>query len=191
MPILLRLLLGLTVMSGVLFGSAGRVDLPFVWGFVGGETGAADFASYYYAAEHALDGGNPYDTAALNALAERVGRGLGAGDCELLALGTVGRRSAGGRIGNTARRIAAGATCSVMVMRCEGLRHRPVIVLYEVAVRALAMAAELADMHRCPLEPAGCSRPNVAPVGVWTDETRTSRPERLSTQYDSSSKAPG
>ena len=50
----------------------------FVWGFVGGETGAADFASYYYAAEHALDGGNPYDTAALNALAERVGRGLGA-----------------------------------------------------------------------------------------------------------------
>ena len=75
-----------------------------------------------------------------------------AGDCELLALGTVGRRSAGARIGGTARRIARSAKCSVMVMRCEGLRHRPVIVLYEGAARALAMGAELADMHSCPLE---------------------------------------
>ncbi len=75
-----------------------------------------------------------------------------AGDCELLALGTVGRRSAGTRLGGTARRIARGAKCSVMVMRCEGLRHRPVIVLYEGAARALAMGAELADMHGCPLE---------------------------------------
>ena len=75
-----------------------------------------------------------------------------AGDCELLALGTVGRRSAGTRVGGTARRIAQGAKCSVMVMRCEGLRHRPVIVLYEGAPRALAMGAELADMHGCPLE---------------------------------------
>ncbi len=75
-----------------------------------------------------------------------------AGDCELLALGTVGRRSAGTRLGGTARRIAQGAKCSVMVMRCEGLRHRPVIVLYEGAARSLAMGAELADMHGCPLE---------------------------------------
>ncbi len=75
-----------------------------------------------------------------------------AGDCELLALGTVGRRSAGTRLGGTARRIARGAKCSVMVMRCEGLRHRPVMVLYEGAARVLAMGAELADLHGCPLE---------------------------------------
>ena len=39
-----------------------------------------------------------------------------------------------------------------MVMRCEGLRHRPVMVLYEGAARALAMGAELAGLHGCPLE---------------------------------------
>ena len=74
------------------------------------------------------------------------------GECELLALGTVGRPSPGNRVGGTARRIASGALCPVMVMRGEGGRARPVVVLYEGAERALDLGVELAELHGSPLE---------------------------------------
>jgi hypothetical protein len=45
--------------------------LWIVWSLISGETGGADFASYYYAALEAMGGGSPYDVAALNDLAGR------------------------------------------------------------------------------------------------------------------------
>ncbi|MSQ02583.1 MAG: DUF2029 domain-containing protein [Myxococcales bacterium] len=59
----------------VVFGLVGHVMVQAApaWKKVHTSTGGRDFASYYYAAEVALDGGDPYDTARMSARAREEG----------------------------------------------------------------------------------------------------------------------
>ncbi len=59
----------------VIFGLVGHVMVQAApaWKKVHTSTGGRDFASYYYAAEVAIDGGDPYDTGRMAVLAKKEG----------------------------------------------------------------------------------------------------------------------